>query len=99
MNRKEMQYLLDKHMGLVGVVNALIHTLGNAGTIDPEKLKLSLRAMALIHEAHPDQLSVFEQVLQGLEEPRWRPQVIEGGQSSSPHPEGPAVDKKEPHPG
>ncbi|HBO4355076.1 hypothetical protein [Pseudomonas paralcaligenes] len=78
------RYLLDLHFGVVGVVNALIHTLRQAGAIDVEQLKLSLQAIALIHEQYPDQLSVFEQVLKGLEEPRWRPQVIEGGSPSSP---------------
>lgn len=96
MSREEMQYLLDKHVGLVGVVNALIHTLRQAGAIDVERLKLSLQAISLNHEEHPVQLSVFEQVLQGLEEPRWRPHVIEGGQSSSRHQEVPGADQGEP---
>lgn len=90
------QYFLDRHMGLVGVVNALIHTLRQAGAIDVEQLKLSLQAFALHHEAHPDQLAVFEYVLKGLEEPSWQPRVIEGGLPSTPHRAGHEEDSTEP---
>lgn len=78
------QYQLDLHFGLVGVVNALIHTLLQREAIDVEGLRLSLQALPLVLNCNADQQSVFAQVLRGLEEPRWRPQVIEGGLSSNP---------------
>lgn len=84
MNDGTTQYLLDLHFGLVGVVNALIHHLRQRDAIDVEGLKLTLQAFPEMLECSDDQRSVFEQVLRGLEEPRWRPQLIEGGLAAPP---------------
>lgn len=76
------QRLLDLHFGLVGVVRALAHSLHAQGALDLERLKTNLQLFPEVMDCNEDQRSVFEHLLHLLEEPRWVPQLIEGGKSA-----------------
>lgn len=76
---RKYQLLQDQHLGLCGVVNALIACLRQSGQVQTESLQLHLEAFAMVYAQNEDQRLPFDLALKTMDEPRWVPRVIQGG--------------------